>query len=330
MYPLNDLTGGLSGLHFERSEDDVLIFWSHSDRGPNGEPIEDTQSGLTKRPFLRPDFQPFWVRFSLNRITKEVKILDTVRLTLTNVKMITGLPNKEGDELPVDVNGKELNRDINGIDPEAICFDGTHVWMGEEYGPSILKFNLQGQLMRRYVPKGSYPSADSDLFKRSLPEVLLMRKVNRGFEGLTCKDGKVYGILQSPLPKEGTDVRIFEFDPISEKVEREFLYPVDSKKTDKIGDLAVIGDDLLVLEQNSKIGDKGIHNVYRVNLNQLDKAGRLKKKLVKDLVKAGFAFAEKVEGLTVIGSNEIAVVNDNDFAVNNFSLKSVLGIYTLD
>ncbi|HXH76787.1 MAG TPA: esterase-like activity of phytase family protein [Bacteriovoracaceae bacterium] len=331
MYSLKDIAGGLSGLHFERQEGpDKLIFWSHSDRGPNNDEIEDHELGITKRPFLKPGFQPFWVQFSFNRKTSEIKVIQTIGLTLPDGSPMTGLPNKDGDEVPIDIHGNELKRDINGIDPESLCFDGTHFWMGEEYGPSILKFNPKGQLLRRYVPEGSYPGVNSEIFKRTLPKDLLKRKVNRGFEGLTCKDGKVYAILQSPLKKEGRDVRIFEFDPRTEQVLGEFLYPVDSKKSDKIGDMAVMGDSFLVLEQNGEVGDKGIHNVYKVNLTSLDNDGRLKKILVKDLVTAGYSFAEKVEGLTVIGPNEIAVINDNDFGVNDAALKSILGIFNLD
>lgn len=322
--------GGFSGLQFEMGDGDELTFLAHSDRGPNAEPLEVPGKNIIKRPFFKPDFQPFWIKFSVNRRTKEVWLKELILLTLPDGSPMTGMPNKVGDEVPITLLGNELPLDVHGIDPESICFDGNYIWMGEEYGPSILKFNLKGTLLSRYVPEGSYSGQDFSYFRRTLPRHLLDRKVNRGFEALTCQDGKVYSMLQSPIKGEGKNVRIFEFNPLTEKVEREFFYPLDSDQADKIGDLATYGKSLLVLEQNGKTGKDGIHKIYKINLQEVDERGFLKKILVKDLVAEGYSFAEKVEGLTVINGDEIAVVNDDDFGVNDSSLKTILGILKIN
>ena len=315
--------GGLSGLQFlGHGEEGELLFLTHSDRGPNGKKIKLSET-VFKRPFFEPDFQPCWMFFSLNPATKEVKLIKTTFLKMLDGRPLSGRPNKHGDEIAIDSRGDELAYDIHGIDPEALFFDGTYYWMGEEYGPSLLKFNDKGELLKRYVPEDSYHGEDYELYVRVLPKGILHRKVNRGFEGLAVKDGFVYAILQSPLLDEGTTVRILKFNPATEKVEDQFSYPLDPG-AEKIGDLTFRNEQLLVLEQNSEKGSSSIHRIYAVDV--LRNSSPLEKLLVIDLVKAGYDFAEKVEGMTAIGSHQIAVLNDNDFAANDPLEKTILAV----
>lgn len=283
-----------SGLFLEKQIGDEYILWTHTDRGPNG---TEYKSGLeTLRPFLEPDFHPYWVQFSFNFKTKQTTVLKKISLD------VTGLPNQPGDELPVDINGKVLNRDSKGIDPESICFEGNYAWMGEEYRPSILKIDLSGKVLNRYVPG------------KALPPIIRKRKVNRGFEGLACYNNKVYAILQSPLPDDKNLIRIMEFDPHTETVTREFLYPLDSMNADKIGDLTVSSDGTFyVIEQNSETGPQSFHKIFSFRLGG---SYQLQKKFEVDLVKEGFDFADKLEGL-VVTDDYFIVVNDNDFGIEN-------------
>ncbi len=329
LYPLNDLEG-LSGLHFEKKNDNgELVFWSHTDRGPNAAEIIDPKWGQ-KRPFLMPDFRPYWVQFSVNPKTRQVKILKKIELSLT------GLPNTMADELPVTPSGKFLKRDLMGVDPEAICFDGKHVWMGEEYRPSILKFDLEGKLLKRFVPENSFTNEEmarsglTGIVSQILPKELKNRRMNRGFEGLACNDKKVYPILQSPLPGANHEVILLEFDSRDEKVSQVYFYPLELK-ADKIGDLTLLGDKFFVIEQNGSVGPESLHQVFAFRLPQsTDK--RIQKQLTIDLVKAGYHFADKVEGLTVTKENLI-IVNDNDFGIEgdqvNLLRKTVIGIIEL-
>ena len=62
---------------------------------------------------------------------------------------MSGLPNVDprggawnSDEFPLDRDGKEIPFDEFGIDPESLAVDGAgNFWVGEEYGPSLLKFD---------------------------------------------------------------------------------------------------------------------------------------------------------------------------------------------
>ena len=314
LYTLEEVEGGLSGLAIDSSSaEDVLVLWSHTDRGPNASEIMDKE--VMKRPFLKPLQHPYWIKFSINTKTKEVKILEKIDLPLS------GLPNVEGDELPLDQFGNIIPRDFNGIDPEGICIMNDTVWMSEEYRPSILKFDFNGKFLKRFVPKNSFSDEElaqnplKDSISQVLPEKYRERRLNRGFEGIACGAGKVYSILQSPINGDAKNtVRLLEFDTKAEKVTREFFYQF-SEKAEKIGDLYLQGEDFYAIEQNSETGPKSIHKIFRFRLENADSQGGLKTELVLDLVKEGYDFADKVEGLAVLGNGHIVIINDNDFGL---------------
>lgn len=300
---------GNSGLVLESHNQSEFIFWTLTDRGPNATEFLSPKNEIM-RPFLEPDFHPYWTEFSANLKTKEVKILNKVS---TNV---TGLPNQKGIEIPVNVKGLILKLDSKGMDPESMCRIGNTTWIGEEYGPSIVKFSADGKLQKRYSPG------------KGLPRILATRKINRGFEGLTCFNDKVYAMLQSPLPEEQNLIRLIEFDPSSETVTREFLYPLDSMNADKIGDLSVTKDGtFFVIEQNSLTGSNSFHKIFSFKLGTIH---LLEKKFELDLTKGGFDFADKLEGL-VVTEDYFFVVNDNDFGLTNDKFdsnrKSFLGVF---
>lgn len=301
-----------SGLTFERqTPEGDYIFWSHTDRGPNADSDKNNN-----RPFVNPDFQPRLTQFKVNRRDTHATYLQVIPLTTFDGKPMTGLPNTKNDETPVNLARSPLSRDPMGIDPEAICFSGDHIWLAEEYGPSMLKFNRQGQLITRYVPEGTFPKGQRPAgVKEILPAQLLTRKMNRGFEGMTCFDGKIYVAIQSPLPKDGKNILITEFDPLEERVTRSFYYPLESMEADKIGDLAHHKGKLLVLEQNSLTGPKSFHRIYEIDPNKTQQMGEAKKTLFLDLVSAGYDFADKVEGMIMVDDHHIAIINDNDFGL---------------
>lgn len=318
------IEGGFSGLYFEGIDQQKnFIFWTHTDRGPNAEIYQDTD-GRMVRPFIQPNYNPHLIKFAFNPGKHSLHYLAELPLKKGDGKDLSGLPNKRGTghETPVTVLGRDLDLDLLGIDPEGLCFTDQNIWMVEEYGPSLLKFDRQGKLSTRYVPKGYYSTEDlkelkkkygASLIKETLSEKLIHRKTNRGFEGIACHEDKIYAVLQSPLPDETKDIRVLEFDSKTENVSREFIYQLDSLHAEKIGDLFFSQGYLYFIEQNSLTGEAGVHKIFRASLETKD--GVLEKELVADLVKLGFDFADKVEGLTVLPSGDIFIVNDNDFGL---------------
>ncbi len=337
--------GGFSALAYDGVDaEGSHVFWATTDRGPNAPSYEqDKNKDQEFRPFLIPDFQPTWVKFKLNKATRQIEVLSQTPLTTSNGKPLTGLPNLEqskkhpGDEIPVNTKGEVIAMDLMGLDTEGFCIDQKNfVWMVEEYRPSILKFDRDGKLLRRYVPMGSFGVREikmidaeygRDLVQQSLPKELSDRKRNRGFEGVACFKNKVYAIMQSPLKGEGNKVRLIEFDPEKEEVSRELVYKLqDKEQADKLGDLTTDGHTLYAIEQNGETGKNSIHQVYKVTLpDEKSKDLEVQKELFVDLVKMGFSAFEKVEGLAFVSPNVLAVVSDNDFGLTgSLNLKTGL------
>lgn len=275
---------GFSALTFEgEDENGNLIFWTTSDRGPNSEGSVDPKSGLLSRIFIYPDFQPHLTRFAFHPEEKSIKYLDHVSLKLPNGSSMTGLPNfppregVSGDELPLSTHGSVIpfDRYAMGIDPEGICKVADGFWISDEYGPALLKFGLDGRLKRKLVSEGYYSQDEltklrkligKNVIHQNLPALLLKRQLNRGFEALGCGPKTMYVGLQSPVKQGDLIVPIIEIDLEEEKVSRVLDYKLESKDADKIGDLALYQNQLLVIEQNGKIDGSAIKKIYAVDL----------------------------------------------------------------
>lgn len=164
------------------------------------------------------------------------------------------------------------------------------------------------------------------------------------------------------------NIRIVEFDPATNTT-RQFLYIMDNApavsatdtRADKIGDAVAIGNgEFLVLERdddaiNSDPLSQIQKKIYRfsladttdisslpnsingktvdqMTLAELQAAGvkPINKTLHVDLATAGYNTVEKVEGLTIIDRNTLAVINDNDFTVAGITIDPTTGKFTPD
>jgi hypothetical protein len=109
-------------------------------------------------------------------------------------------------------------------------------------------------------------------------------------------------------------------------------------------------NEFYVIEQNGDTGPNSTHLIYKVDLSKatnlvksplerdpetynskdlLAKVIPVTKTLAVNLVTAGYSDFEKIEGLTIIDNTTLAVINDNDFGVDNDKItdrKTVLGI----
>lgn len=364
--------GGLSGLLFiGRNNDGDPEFYTLTDRGPNAEEIKKDKK--TYRPFLTPNFQPRILKITLKQKSKTAIVTDEIPLFLKPKLPLSGRPNisedsaKNGlkpDEIPWDMNHKLLPYDPMGIDPESIAIDEQRrFWIGEEYRPSILVFDDKGLLQTRLIPKNSYPieifTQSHDLKKNQvravLPEAYQYRRLNRGFEALTYANGKIFAMTQSPLEIPGrvntNIIRILVINAINFEPEAEYLYEINTKKADKIGDMIALSEkNFLVIEQNGKLDDSAAFDIYEIDLSKSSNVLNHKippekiemkdlksqfqlveKKLFLNLVLHGYNFAEKIEGLTLTDQQEIVITNDNDFSLQDNQLtpskKTIFGVF---
>lgn len=354
--------GGFSGLDFEGIDASTgnYKFITHPDRGPNAEPIDTNGDGTKERPFPLPDYQAQLVRFELNPSTNIVSITQQITLTQSDgITPITGRPNLAGpdkqgmayaDEIPIDLSGNVLDYDPLGADMEGVVIDSNgHFWMVDEYRPAIYHFDATGKLIARFVPEDS----DASTGTGSLPAVYAQRRANRGFEAVALDGTTLYAFIQSPIDnpdvandansKASRNNRILAFDTTTGKPTGEYLYVIEGKGSDKIGDAVALGNgEFLVIERDSATDMKANKKVFKIslkgatNLSELDASivgpgGTLEgldkdglkdaditpvsKEVYVDLAKQGYYFTDKAEGLALLDDGRIAVLNDNDFCL---------------
>ncbi|MFE4664281.1 esterase-like activity of phytase family protein [Streptomyces sp. NPDC056716] len=242
-------------------------FWTVTDRGPNGQIKVD---GVKRRTFPVPGFDPAIVKIKVTGTT--VKVLDSIPITTSSGKAVTGLPNQAGrDEAPYDFNAQQpLSYNPNGLDTEGIvrAADGSF-WLVDEYGPSLVHVSSAGKVLTRYVPEGlNLKGADYPVVE-ALPSILLDRKINRGFEGLALMPGGDLVIaVQSPLSVPDQDAgeaslttRLLRFSPKKKAVTAEYAYRfdpvniVDPSEDDtselKISSVVAVGRDQLLVEERT-------------------------------------------------------------------------------
>lgn len=259
--------GGLSDLVYVEAEStvDFSIFYTLTDRGPNGKEFDLKEFGdsVFGRPFLNPQFSPTILKLKLDHGARKVSIIEQIILKDQKGRALTGLPNvqfdptlKYFDEVPFDAQGQRLQFDKSGIDPEALYVDHKgQFWIGEEYGPSIVLFDQKGVLIQRWIPEDQ--NSKHRFGVSVLPKELSLKVMNRGFEAVASIDqDRLAFFLQSApenlLQKDMALVLIF--NRRTHKPESLVKYPLD-KDCGKIGAAAVDGEkNVLIFEQNGKKG----------------------------------------------------------------------------
>lgn len=354
-FPNGIPTGLGSGLAFAgKQHDGSLLFYSVTDRGPNGDSplwFNGTAMSPTKV-FLAPQFTPKMM---------QVRVADGKAIASHAVSLNDQQGNINGLPLPVGLIGSTsetaLSDDLKpiaehsdrGLDTEGLVSDGKDgFWLCDEYGPFLIHVDAHGKVLAKYGP-----SADQNekAIATGLPNILKWRQPNRGFEGIArLPSGKIIAAIQSTLDVDGktakkaTFIRLLELDPATGAT-RMYAYPYDGdaykKSSDaKIGDLVALDEQRLLIIEQGKGADKKMRNlVYMIDLKNAsdltdkqfehkalefapDRAALEKmnihfvtKQLIVDLREHGW-HAEKAEGLTIVDNQTIAVASDNDFGLS--------------
>jgi hypothetical protein len=237
-------------------------WWALSDRGPGGGTISyDTR------------VQRFTV--DINNTTGQISnfnVAQTVKFTDGAGNAFNGLaPN------PTDVLGRSF-------DPEGLVIDPTsgHLFVSDEYGPSVYEFNRNGTLVRTFTtPANLIPrnGANTPNFASDVGNTA-GKSSNRGFEGLAISpDGKfVYATLQSAMRDENTGaataVRIVKFDMATGNAVAQYAYQMEASSQGRgLSALVAVNDhEFLVLERNNRgVGvastlATGNKKIYRIDI----------------------------------------------------------------
>lgn len=278
-----------SGLS-RRSGDPEGAVWAVGDRGPNIkvktavklyglDRLEKLRDEEGAKIMPRPDLGPALAEL---RVTGDrVDLVRTLRIADAQGRPVSGLPVPGGPHIrcepAFDLEGNPMEPDPSGLDTEGIAAlaDGGF-WVGDEFGPSLVRLDCEGRVLRRLVPEGT--SLDGAVYpvEARLPAIAARRQLNRGFEAIALSpDGRsLFLAFQSPLAhpderahEQGRHVRLWRLDAGTGEVEAQYLYPLDppeaflrdrSKKplerSDlKVSELVWVGEDsLLVLERGSE------------------------------------------------------------------------------
>jgi hypothetical protein len=342
--------------------------WAVGDRGPNLkvkaairryglDRLEPLRAIAGAKIMPRPDLGPAIARL---RVTGgRVELVGTIRIADSRGRPASGLPIPGGDharsEPAYDLDGAQLPPDPSGLDSEGIAApaDGGF-WVGDEYGPSLVRLDPDGRVLARLVPEGTA----LDGAEARLPAIAARRQINRGFEAIALSgDGHwLYLAFQSPLAhpdeaahEQGRHVRLWRLDAATGGLAAQYLYPLDPPATFlrdraegpversdlKVSELCWAGPDtLLVLERGSrttKIYRIALSERFELDPSHLDPATRptveelsareggpglpvLAKRLLFTTDDAP-GIAADLEGMAILSPSELLLVNDNDFGV---------------
>ena len=281
------LLGGIGSDLYHMPGDAADIFYVVTDRGPNNDTVQPDKSSGTG--FVVPTFSPLILKIKLNGTS--VQVLETIAIKTKNGAGTTGLPNVKGyDAVPTDVKGITADSLYNlaGLDAEGLVkTTNGEFWIVDEYAPSLANLTSTGEVKSRYVPAGWKGTPTTFKAVKSIPEIYLKRKANRGFEALALTpDGTTLFVgLQSPLLNPTKAVgdaslatRILRFDISSKQFTGEFVFGfekvsvVDAKAT-KNSDLKLSA--MVALDANTLLVQERTDNSYLLSTITIDESANI-------------------------------------------------------
>jgi hypothetical protein len=291
-----DIRSGFGSGLSRRPGDPPDVVWAVGDRGPNlkaktarkiygVEGLEEHERGSGAKLMPRLDLGPAIARLRVRE--DRVELMETFRIACRDGTAVSGLPIPGGEharsEPALGFDGKILPPDPSGMDTEGIVALPDGFWLGDEYGPSLIRLDGEGRVLRRLMPERKDLEGAAYPVETCLPAIAARRQLNRGFEALTLSpDGRhLFLAFQSPLahPDEATHeqarhVRLWRLDAETGAIEMEWLYPLDAPETFrrdvakgefgrsdvKVSEICALGEgSLLVLERGSETT-----RIYRV------------------------------------------------------------------
>jgi Esterase-like activity of phytase len=343
--------------------------WAVGDRGPNlkvkaarelygAEHLAPLANVSGAKIMPRTDIGPEIAELQV--LEDRVELVRVVRLTLPDGRPVSGLPVPGGAHVrsePVfDLQGNPLEPDPDGLDTEGIApLPDGGFWIGDEFGPTLVRIDAAGKIVRRLLPAGIHSEA-SPAPEHCLPALAGRRQINRGFEALALSPDARFLFLafQSPLahPDEAAHegaahVRLWRLDAETGAVLAQYLYPLDSPesfgrdaaagafegKDVKVSEITCLGPEVLLVLERGSLTTK----LYRVQMDEslllppehldlatrptaeeLSGAGEPLPALAKKLLFSSDDHAgigADLEGVALLSDRELVLVSDNDFGV---------------
>ncbi len=265
-------------------------------------------------------------------------------------------------EIPYDMQKNILPTDDYGLDSEGLVAlkDGTF-WISDEYGPHIVHIDNTGKQIERISPKNintgnrKIPAVFERRWANRGMEGLTITPDEKTLVGI------MQSTLYNPSKEEVEDftiTRIVTFDLATGKT-KQYLYRQEKAKNSNSEITALSSTEFLVIERDGLFSGNGKpvqKHIYRINTKdatdisgndfdsldgmlvngktieqntwaEIEKAGikPVTKSLAVDVVTAlGDYPHEKLEGIWLINSNTLGILNDDDFAVSTGENSSVI------
>lgn len=236
--------GYFSDLYYDANRNE---WWGLSDRGPGG--------GLLN---YETRVQRFTLDIASNGAISNFQVAQTIKFRDPGTTSVPG----------GSFNGLAPNPTSNlgrALDPEGVVIHPKtgNLLVSDEYGPSLLEFDRNGNLLRRFTtPANLVPRNATSGTANYASDAgnTAGKRTNRGFEGLAISpDGKfTYAMLQSAMLDEGGGngvySRIVKFDNANGMALAQYAYRMDTAGQGRgISSLVALGNDkFLVLERNNR------------------------------------------------------------------------------
>ncbi len=241
-----------------------------------------------------------------------------------------------GTPIPVDGRIQEARLLTGGdFDPESLALaPGGGFWVGEEFGPFLLRFDGRGRLSAPPVPVPGVAAPENPFLEGRTPN----QPSSGGFEGMDrSPDGAIlYALLEKTTRGDSPGLlRLYRFDAREGRFLEDLpfrRYPLEEAHGHYVGAMAVIDEGTLaVLERDNEEGRNArSKRIYLVDLDSHDE-GVLRKRELADLLRipdpAGLAEGVEgnrgrkifsmpyitLEGLVRVDRTHLAICNDNNF-----------------
>lgn len=245
------------------------------------------------------------------------------------------------------VNEDTRERYLTGgdFDPESIQVIGETVWIGEEFGPFLIRATLDGRvtgLFETRVGEAQFRSPDHPAFSvPANPTATVAFQVPRsgGFEGMAASpDGRfLYPMLEQPaFDAQGRPethngrrfLRIFEFDVAAARYTgRQFRYALEDGAT-AIGDFNMIDERrALVIERDNGEGDPSLAcaSPQQPRPDCFPNPARLKRVYLVDLMAEADGFVRKLGFIDLMDISD----PENIARVKGAASRDLAGRYTM-
>ena len=357
------ISNGGFGSAIAANPNDPNVFYLLTDRGPNAAGSQANSIIFGKADFT-PQIGKFRVDGGKLVLEETILLKNAAGQLLTGLPNPSG--EGSTGETAFDLLGQSLNPSADGLDSEGLVLasDGTF-WVSDEYGPHIVHFDATGKTLERINPFGTGTGGRTLplVLARRRPnrgmEGLTMTPDGKTLVGL------MQSPLYNPSAVSGsTIIRVLTFD-VATGATKQYVYLMENASLTGCSEVAAITNTtFLALERDGDYGGNPakpatFKRIYKFDLagatdisdpangvggklfsgmtvEQLkDKAGLqtagivpVTKTLVLDLL-TGISPVyphDKAEGVALLGTNVLAISNDDDFGVvdngqNGFTTK---------